>query len=103
MLATYPTGTRLSVPGGYTDPNGKVGRDAIQIERRGIYQIEHAGLVTSFGGALLDPAETILNGSGPAANASEVASGQPVSFWLVILAIAVLVAESLLYHRRKAG
>lgn len=103
MLATYPTGTRLSVPGVYTDPNGKVGRDGIQIERRGFYQIEHAGLVTSFGGALLEPAETILNGSGPAANASEVASGQPASFWLVILAIAVLVAESLLYHRRKAG
>lgn len=103
LLAVYPTGSRVSTPGTYTDPNQKVTRDALQVERRGIHQFEHAGIITSFGGALLEPAETKLDGSGPAANAKAVAQGQPIAFWLVIVAILVLVTESLLYHRRKAG
>ena len=103
MLAVYPTGTRVSATGSFTDPSQKRTLNDLQIERRGIYQIERAGVVGNFGGALLDPAETLLDGSGPPASAKPVAQGQPPAFWLVILAILVMTAESLLYHRRKAG
>ncbi|MES2657597.1 MAG: BatA and WFA domain-containing protein [Verrucomicrobiota bacterium] len=103
MLAVYPTGTRLSIPGKFSDTKEKVTRDGLLIERRGIYQMEHAGMNIPFGGALLEPAETRLDGGGPLANARAVAQGQPVSFWLIVVAILVLTAESLLYHRRKAG
>ncbi len=103
VLAVYPTGTRLTVPGAFTDASDHVTRDAVQIGRRGFYRMEQVGIITQFGGALLDPAESRLDGSGPPASAGAVAMGHPLSFWLIIVAIVVLVCESLLYHRRKAG
>ncbi len=103
MLAVYPTGTRLAMPGAFSDPAGKSASDGLRVERRGIYQFERAGMITQFGGALLEPAETRLDGIGPPANAQAVAQGLPAAFWLIVAAILILVAESLLYHRRKAG
>jgi hypothetical protein len=84
-------------------PGGASSKDAVDIDQRGHYQIERAGLFASFGGGLLDEAESLLDSSGPAASAKPVAQGHPVAFWLLILAIFLLVSESLLYHRRKAG
>lgn len=103
MLAVYPTGNRLDAGGNYTDPREHVTHDEVRVERRGFYQMERAGITVHFGGALLDAAETRLDGSGPAANAQPVAQGLPPAFWLIVLAAVTLVAESLLYHRRKAG
>jgi hypothetical protein len=103
LLAVYPTGSRLETAGEFTDPRDARSRDDLRVERRGFYQMERTGIVTPFGGALLDAHESLLNGSGPAGNAEPVAQGLPPAFWLIILAIVVLVAESLLYHRRKAG
>lgn len=103
MLAVYPTGARLAAAGNFTGPGNVAGRDTIAIERRGHYQLERAGAVIPFGGALMDEAETRLDGSGPADSAKPVAQGHPPAFWLLVTAIIVLVSESLLYHRRKAG
>jgi hypothetical protein len=103
LLAVYPTGTRLTMAGTFTDTQHQVTRDDLRLDRRGFYQAEQAGTVTCFGAALLDPAETRLDGRGPAASAGAVAQGHPVALWLVLTSIVVLIAESLLYHRRKAG
>jgi hypothetical protein len=103
LLAVYPTGTRLAMAGTFTDTQHQVTHDDLRLDRRGFYQAEQAGMVSSIGAALLAPAETRLDGRGPAASAQPVAQGHPVALWLVLAAISVLVAESLLYHRRKAG
>jgi hypothetical protein len=103
LLSVYPTGTRLVMNGAFTDPGETITRDEIRIERRGRHRFEHAGQSAPFGGALLDPYESRLDGSGPVANAGDIARGQPFAFWLIIIALTVLTAESLLYHRRKAG
>lgn len=103
MLSVYPTGNRLASAGSFIGPGNAVSRDSLAVDRRGHYQVERAGIVTPFGGALLDEAETRLDGGGPAASAQAVAQGQPVAFWLLIVALIVLITESLLYHRRKAG
>jgi hypothetical protein len=103
MLAVYSTGTRLTSPGAYSNPSGAVFKDAMVLEKRGRHQIDRAGIVTPFGSALLDEAESRLDATGPAASAKPVAQGHPLAFWLLVIAIIVLVSESLLYHRRKAG
>lgn len=103
LPSVYPTGSHVEMPGKFTDSSGALKRDDLRIERRGRYAYEHAGIVTPFGGALLDAAESRLDGKGPAGNAQAVAQGHPLAFWLTILALLVLITESLLYHRRKAG
>ncbi|MCX6865723.1 MAG: hypothetical protein NTV46_05780 [Verrucomicrobia bacterium] len=103
LPAVYPTGNRLTMTGTFTNTRDQITRDDLRLDRRGFYQMVRAGTATVFGAALLDPVETRLDGSGPAANAQAVAHGQPVEFWLILTAILVLIAESLLYHRRKAG
>ena len=45
----------------------------------------------------------MLDGSGPADSGSTVERGFPLPLWLLIAALALLVIEFLLYHRRKAG
>lgn len=101
--SVYPTGARLAMPGTFFDSRGTMTRGELRVERRGFHRLEHAGLVTPFGASLMDASETLLDGKGPAASAQAVAQGHPPAFWLIILAILILIAESLLYHRRKAG
>ncbi len=53
--------------------------------------------------SLLSPYESLLNNDTVQANAKPLASGQSPSYWLLVLALGVLVGESMLYHRRKVG
>lgn len=103
LAAVYPTGSRISAKGVVADPTGSKETDGARIEKAGFYQVDNSGSVAVFGGALLHRAETLLDGKGPAANAGEVAAGHPPALWLILLGVAVLVGESMLYHRRKAG
>jgi hypothetical protein len=90
LLATYPTGSRVEAADQY-------------VGKRGFYSVKQAGVSIPFGGALMDRAETLLDGNGPKGSAQPVVTGYPMAVWLTVLAVVVLVAESLLYHRRKAG
>lgn len=103
LMAVYPTGVKMTAHGKIIDPVKRVADGEMRIERKGFYEAENAGVGVPFGGALLDSAETLLDGSGPKANAGAVAAGHPFAFWLIAIAVVVLIAESLLYHRRKAG
>ena len=103
LLSVYPTGSGISMGGVFSDTRGNASSDGVRVDRRGFYQAERSGITTDFGGALLNAAETLLDGSGPDENAGAVAQGQPAAFWLIIAAILILIIESLLYHRRKAG
>jgi hypothetical protein len=53
--------------------------------------------------SLLSPHESLLNSDAVQTNAKPLASGQSPSYWLLVLALGVLVGESMLYHRRKVG
>jgi hypothetical protein len=103
MLAAYPTGTKVTAAGEFKSPAGGNSDGSAAVDRRGFYQVTHKGVAVPFGGALMDRAETLLDGNGPQASAQPVAAGYPLAMWLIALAAAVLVMESILYHRRKAG
>ena len=57
----------------------------------------------SFGVSLLNAGESLLDASGPSENVEHIAQGNPPAIWLLILALLVIVAECVLYHRRKVG
>ncbi len=104
--AVYPTGTVVTVPDGgeLTTPTGEVlGAGPTQLNQRGLFSLALPGQTTIFGASLLHPGESLLDDSGPAASAQDVASGNPPALWLLIIALIIIAVESVLYHRRKLG
>ncbi|MEM7011993.1 MAG: BatA and WFA domain-containing protein [Verrucomicrobiota bacterium] len=69
------------------------------IERLGFYQLGDWPLATS----LVTAQESLLDNSAVEATADPVSRGHAPAYWLVLLAVIVLVVESILYHRRKVG
>ena len=111
--SAVPTGAEVEIPG--TEPTGKASflesktaeeipfRTPARIERMGNYTFTRNSTAWNLGGALLSPGE-----SGPAPEAGEApafrpASGWPLAAWFLLAATIVILAEELLYHRRKVG
>lgn len=69
------------------------------IERLGFYQLGDWPLASS----LVTTQESLLDNSAVEATAGPVSRGHAPAYWLVLLAVIVLVVESILYHRRKVG
>ncbi|MCB1133847.1 MAG: hypothetical protein KDN05_22200, partial [Verrucomicrobiae bacterium] len=104
MPSAVPTGRRIETIGTITSPSGKpVSAVGAKIFEMGHYQTATTAGMRWFGGALFEKSETLLDGSGPADSGAGVERGYPLSFWLLAIAIALVVTEFLLYHRRKAG
>lgn len=103
LASVYPTGRRVSASGVFTGSGGQSSDGSIDLGQRGIQHLQQAGASIPFGAALLDAVETKLDASGPKPSASAIARGHPFAFWLMVIAVGLLVTESILYHRRKAG
>jgi len=104
--AVYPTGTIVQVPDGgkLTKPGGEILESgSAQLDERGLFELALPGQTTVFGASLLHPGESLLDDSGPGNSAADVASGNPPSLWLLIIALIIIAVESILYHRRKLG
>lgn len=89
--STLPTGTTTMVPG----------LDAAQgpMLETGFHPAGDWTLAAS----LVAPQESRTDQKTVVENAKPLASGESPSYWLLVLAIGVLVGESILYHRRKVG
>jgi len=104
LRSTLPTGTTADPGGIVTAPDGShPAPGPFTVTTRGHYLAETPFGVSWFGGALLDPAETMLDRTGPADSGAVVERGYPMSIWLLIAAATLLLVEYILYHRRKAG
>lgn len=104
LRSAHPTGSRVDAGGPVTKPDGKpLPAGDFTVAKLGHYLATTAAGPRWFGGALFERSETVLDGSGPADSGASVERGYPISFWLLLLAIALLLVEFLLYHRRKAG
>ena len=104
LRSAHPTGSRVNAGGPVTKPDGNpLPTGDFTVAKLGHYLATTTGGPRWFGGALFERAETVLDGTGPADSGASVERGYPISFWLLLLAIAMLVIEFLLYHRRKAG
>jgi hypothetical protein len=104
LRSAHPTGSRLNAGGAVTLPDGnELPAGDFTVAKRGHYLANTTAGPRWFGGALFERSESVLDGSGPADSGASVERGYPISFWLLLLAIALLVFEFVLYHRRKAG
>ena len=104
LRSAHPTGSRVDAGGPVTKPDGKpLATGDFTVAKLGHYLASTTAGPRWFGGALFERSETVLDGSGPADSGASVERGYPISFWLLLLAIALLLVEFLLYHRRKAG
>ncbi len=99
--ATLATGTVTQQASGATKPDGSTqADDTLVVEQRGHWRSK---VNNWFGAAVFSAEETVLDGSGPQASAKETDSGHPLLLWLIWLALALLMAEVFLYHRRMVG
>ncbi len=114
LAAVYPAGARIPVPGVHdgqpstiTTPAGAV--EKIQsphfgpLATTGFYALENTSGKWNAAAALLNTDESLLDNAKVPNTALSLAQGIPPAVLFTLLAILVLVAESLLYHRRKVG
>jgi hypothetical protein len=80
-----------------------MGPDTPVLAQVGFHEIRHPGGAWTAGCSVVAPAESQLRIETPAEAVKPVASGQSPGWWLLVLAIAVVTGESMLYHRRKVG
>ena len=114
LAATYQTGDSIPVPGGLEDnahtavqPNGTSGKFTGTtygpLLSTGFYNLKSSKIESTIAASLISPPDSLLDNSGFQASAKPVSSGRSPAYWLTLLAILLLVLESILYHRRKVG
>ncbi len=90
-----------------TGPDGQVtnyASDAIgPLTQPGFYQAEAGEESKNFACSLLSPAESLLDSSAATETIGPLAKGLPPSYLLVVVALGIIAAESILYHRRRVG
>lgn len=113
--ATVPTGSSLEIPG--TDPDGSITFRAIAsdeaktlpyqspvaLNKTGNYTLTRNATTWQTGAALLSPGESGPPTSGTNPLVKTPASGWSLVAWFLLAALALILAEELLYHRRKVG
>lgn len=114
LLAVYPSAAQVELPGVATNapatartPDGATielpADEPLRVAQPGFYHVERDGGVETVSCSLLAANETLLDARGNSQSPANLASGAPPSTWLIVLAMVVLTAESVLYHRRKVG
>jgi hypothetical protein len=73
------------------------------VERLGFYKISNSSATRDVGASVLSAQETLLNNESIESKHDPLSRGRSPAQWLTLLAIVVLSAESVLYHRRKVG
>jgi hypothetical protein len=92
-LATLPTGSSARVPG-RADPTPYGPMLTVGFHETGEW---------TFAASLVSPEESLLKNDTLKESVKPIASGEAPSYWLLVLALGVLVSESILYDRRKVG
>ena len=91
----FPSGREVEANSGALSP----------LTEFGFHRLTHPNQEWEVGVSMFQTKET-LSGLGKEVSSGEirgVASGSPLAWWLTVLAMLVLMVESVLYHRRKVG
>jgi hypothetical protein len=111
--STVATGTTVEVPGteavseATLRQGDKVGPlshlTPVSIDRIGNYGFTRNSTNWQLGGAVLSAGESGPAPAGAPPPEVKLASGWPLAAWFLLAALVALLAEELLYHRRKVG
>ena len=109
LASTYATGSQVTldpeeVDGDISTPSqsNQLSNNKLNLNSLGIYSWQNKNKPISISASLLSADESLLESRVKSSELRNLASGYPLSFWLIVLAIAVLITESIMYHRRKA-
>ncbi|MGJ8723199.1 MAG: vWA domain-containing protein [Roseibacillus sp.] len=110
LRTVYPVGSRIPFPTTgeseplWTNPSQKITQtNEAEVRESGLHKLQLGAEQRLFGVSLLRSEETLLDGSGPAGSDVPLERGQLLGWWLLALALILVSAESILYHRRKLG
>ena len=117
LMASYAVGSAVTLPGYeegdaavVTLPNGSEEevsqRQWGPLPHLGYYQMETRKGDMTVGASLFRTEESLLGQGREQQDKRAIAglaSGSPIAWWLTIGALFLMVAESVLYHRRKVG
>ena len=114
LASTYTPGATIPLPGAsdteatsIVAPDGTIvsvtGRNFGPLEHPGFYQLRNGSGEWLAAVNLLSPGESLLNNESTLTTLAPIAKGLPPYLLLTIIAIVVLILESLLYHRRRVG
>lgn len=110
LRTVYPVGSQITFPiteeetASWIQPNGKISQaNKGELRTSGLHRLRIGGEERSFGVALLQSAESLLDGSGPADSQVNMERGSILAWWLLAAALLMVCTESILYHRRKLG
>ncbi|MGJ8654887.1 MAG: BatA domain-containing protein [Akkermansiaceae bacterium] len=110
LASTYATGSQLSlnpeeIDGEITTPSSKQNSNDhlnLNLNQLGIYSWQNKGKPIQVSTSLLSANDSLLESKISSSTLTNLATGYPLSFWLIVLGIIFLTVESILYHRRKA-
>ena len=115
LASNYQPGSEIPVPGvtsasattSITRPDGSLssatGTRTAPLEEPGFYTLTNASGQWLAAVNALSPSETLLDNSRTTNTLAPISRGLPPYLLLTLLGLAVLIVESLLYHRRKVG
>ena len=114
VAATYPTGATLPIPGfqdgkasTLVSPTGETTTVLTRFwgpaQEPGFHEVNGPAGDWLLGTSLLSAGESLLDNSAVEDTSQPLRRGRSLSSLLTILAILLLVGESVLYHRRKVG
>ena len=110
LRTVYPVGSQVSFPvteeatASWIQPNGKISLASKgELRSTGLHRLRIGSEERTFGVGLLQSAESLLDGSGPADSQAPMERGSMLAWWLMAVALAMVCLESILYHRRKLG
>ena len=114
LIASYGPRESVPVPGGrdeettaITTPKGETseltGNRYGPLNQLGFHQLANASGTWAVGASLLSTSETMLGHPDFQETVGDISYGSSIALWLTVLAILVIVTESVLYHRRKVG
>lgn len=114
--ASYATGSQVTIPGAREDETTTAltpttpdkqkeikGKSYGPVKTTGFHDLTNASGKWPIAVSLLAPGESQLDNSNAIDNSKPLPRGWSPAFLLTALAIIVLCAESILYHRRKVG
>ena len=95
--------SEVTIPGGATLTVGEDEERFGPVDTLGFYRVKNESGTWPAAVSLLSPPDSLLDNSAVEETAEAVSQGQSPSYWLIVLALIVLAAESVMYQRRKVG
>ena len=114
LLSVYPSGSESPIPGvaeedvtAVTAPDGSksevIGKRYPVAGSLGFHEFDNKSGHWPIGVSLLARGESLIDNTEIADTAKPISTGWAPAYLLTVLALIVLVIESILYHRRKVG